>query len=436
MESSLKYNDYFLSTGRSCYEHATSLADGLAIGGFESYSPQRWAALAQQLLVTFPHERVCAHEAAAPPNFNAYPHQASFIRAVRQLQVPGFEDAFNPSIVMHAGRPLLSFRTRRRQAYGAAGPDANTLGLVYLQGTGPDSFTVGAQDRPWVLEFVNPYSKQQASRAHDPRLVVDPTSGHLMVVYSNLFALALPSKGKPRMVQTRRMFLSRVDFARNASSGANIPVLDAELGGPQVISRFDLGTKALEQKNWVPFEHEGETMFVQTMEPHQVVTLRHESLTELTADVLHVSRQQLGWEWGELRGGTPAVLLPPSLTAAGAVGPDLLAFFHSSRSMRSAHSDGAAVQHYFMGAYTFEANPPFRVTRISREPVFAPGMYDPSHPGLQHKTYKPIRCVFPTGLLLDATRMEAHVTFGKQDFEAWVATMGLEELIRDHLRPV
>jgi hypothetical protein len=370
-------------------------------------------------------------------------HQASFIRSVRQIRVPGFADAFNPSIVRYEGHLLLSFRTRRRRADGPVTADANTLGLVFLDST--RSFAVGALNAASVLEFSNPYGKQGASRAHDPRLVIDPATGALEAVYSNFYTMAAkerPAKDaskpapKPRMVQTRRMFISRVTF-----TGAAEPALDVEHGAPLVVTRFEGSQQTREQKNWIPFEHAGERLFVQSMQPHRVVSLQHESLTELAAPTLHVTRKDLGWQWGELRGGSPAVLLPASLTptAAGAAGPDYIAFFHSSQLLSTVHSNGTAVQHYFMGAYTFSAHPPFAPTRISREPVFAPGMYDPSAPGLEHPTYKPIRCVFPTGLLIEedaAAGPTAHVTFGKQDFEAWVLTLSLTELLRDNLRPV
>ncbi len=65
------------------------------------------------------------------------------------------------------------------------------------------------------------------------------------------------------------------------------------------------------------------------------------------------------WEWGPIRGGTQAFL----------VDGEYLSFFHSSKDMRSAHSPKDKISHYFMGAYTFNPNPPFNITRISPEPI-------------------------------------------------------------------
>lgn len=64
------------------------------------------------------------------------------------------------------------------------------------------------------------------------------------------------------------------------------------------------------------------------------------------------------WEYGELRGGSNAVLLPRR--------GEYLALFHTRSPMR--HRDRKRIT-YFMGAFTFSAHPPFRLRGISFVPL-------------------------------------------------------------------
>ena len=119
---------------------------------------------------------------------------------------------------------------------------------------------------------------------------------------------------------------------------------------------------------------------------------------------------------------------------------EYITIFHSSKMMKSIHSNGEIIQHYFMGAYTFEAKPPFRITRISAGPIFFHDMYNsPDYP-----TYKPIKCIFPMGLLIEDGSPSGstsgstsgslgsllHLTMGKQDHESWVVTLDLNLFIK------
>ena len=68
-----------------------------------------------------------------------------------------------------------------------------------------------------------------------------------------------------------------------------------------------------------------------------------------------------------------------------------------------------------MGAYTFTARPPFAITHISAHPIVAKTFYHvPEYP-----TWKPLRVVFPMGCIADENYF--WVTYGRQDFEIWVA---------------
>ena len=120
----------------------------------------------------------------------------------------------------------------------------------------------------------------------------------------------------------------------------------------------------------------------------------------------------MDWQWGELRGGTPAIL----------DGDSYISFFHSSIIMPSVHSNGKKIQHYVMGAYRFSARPPFALTHVSPEPIVGKGFYE----GKEYPTWKPLRVIFPMGCIVGDEHI--WVSYGRQDFEIWVATFDKKKL--------
>jgi predicted GH43/DUF377 family glycosyl hydrolase len=145
-------------------------------------------------------------------------------------------------------------------------------------------------------------------------------------------------------------------------------------------------------------------------------------------DTICTSKGSIVWEWGELRGGTPALYDEE----AG----EYLAFFHSCMNMATVHSDGEKVLHYFMGAYTFSREPPFQITRISPEPIVGKGFY---HGEIYEPYWQPVRVVFPCGYFADGQYV--WISYGRQDHELWVVKIDkralLESLIQvTTLKPV
>lgn len=147
------------------------------------------------------------------------------------------------------------------------------------------------------------------------------------------------------------------------------------------------------EKNWLWFEHDGVPMFVYSNYPHVVV----EMPDFINAARVHETEvQNPYWMHGEIRGGTPPVR----------IGNEYLSFFHSSLPWVS-HK-----RRYHMGAYCFEAKPPFRITRSSLLPILSGSRNDPWVQGL------PL-VVFPCGAIL--RNGEWLVTFGVNDCEsAWI----------------
>jgi predicted GH43/DUF377 family glycosyl hydrolase len=185
---------------------------------------------------------------------------------------------------------------------------------------------------------------------------------------------------------------------------------------PAPITSFHIVFKPRWEKNWVPFVYKDELLLGYSLSPHIILKpILGTNLCETMAD----TSNQATWDWGELRGGTPALL----------EGDRYLAFFHSSKLMSTIHSKGKNLKHYFMGAYTFSSEPPFNITHISPEPIVGKKFYR----GPAYKTWKPLRVVFPGGFVTDDEFI--WVAYGRQDFEVWIVKLDKKRLL-DSLVPV
>lgn len=116
------------------------------------------------------------------------------------------------------------------------------------------------------------------------------------------------------------------------------------------------------EKNWVFFDYDARIHCVYQPAPHEVLELRENGevagtwSTEWPSDV---------WSLGEPRGGTPPLRVDDMY----------LSFFHSH--MRTTHyrdgrSAGRRRRHYYTGAYVFEAQPPFTIRGVTKQPVLEP----------------------------------------------------------------
>lgn len=143
------------------------------------------------------------------------------------------------------------------------------------------------------------------------------------------------------------------------------------------------------EKNWLWFWHDGRPHFIYMTYPHTVVEVDPVSFLAgrswVTSKIGH-------WPYGQPRGGSPPVR----------IGDEYWSFFHSAVD---AHSWGC--RRYFMGAYVFDAKPPFEVKRITQNPILTGSSMDRwSHP-------KPM-VVFPCGAVLRE--------------EKWLVTLGVNDL--------
>ena len=121
------------------------------------------------------------------------------------------------------------------------------------------------------------------------------------------------------------------------------------------------------------------------------------------------------WEWGDLRGGTNAVLL----------GDVYVAMFHTRPKM---HNSDLIT--YFFGAYAFSRHPPFRLVAVSNVPIVDERFYN--GPWVNRRfCYAP----YPTGLWLENEGAVVKMTMGFNDREGYVLTFDAQVLL-ESLVPV
>lgn len=174
------------------------------------------------------------------------------------------------------------------------------------------------------------------------------------------------------------------------------------------------------EKNWSPFVKVSEDTSPKLYFEYQIASPR-KILEKTVNSVKQISRSNLQnsndleWvkKWGLLRGGTPAQL----------INGEYLAFFHSS------FRDKSGCYWYVLGAYTFEKNAPFKMTRISPYPILFKGIYD-TRPCNTAEARKKV--IFPSGFV-QARQSEREIFYlscGENDCAIKILTLDKEALLK------
>jgi len=302
-----------------------------------------------------------------------------FVLETKRIRIPGYPDAFNPSIIRYQGCILLSFRKYDRKTRAT-----NEIGLIWLD----ENFHPISEPQFLEIPYNDPFC---ISKRQDARLLM--IGEKLFIIYNNVLKDVIDR-------EVRRMVIAEIHF--DGTRFITAP--------PDCFINFDGERIERSEKNWVPFEYNGELLLAYSIVPHRIV---RPLLGLSTCENVASSLRSIKWNWGVLRGGTQAFLNDG----------EYLAFFHCSKSMATAHSGGKSIPHYFMGAYTFESRPPFSLTRISPKPIVGKDFYH----GPAYKTWKPLRVVFPAGYLFDDQYI--WIVYGRQDHEMWVAKLDKKGLL-------
>lgn len=177
------------------------------------------------------------------------------------------------------------------------------------------------------------------------------------------------------------------------------------------------------QKNWSPFIYNGTMLFIQRINPLHVVSLYNDTPYEMHSRTFsRVSHATIHWDYGEIRGGTNAVLIK-----GNSVHPDVyFALFHSSIMFK-----GNTMNTYFFGGYTFSTTPPFRLIAVSPYPMVDETMYVGEWCPIKPRHIDYVN--FPMSLYEEAGVI--HFSFGHQDHMAYIGKMNVESVL-ESLRPV
>jgi predicted GH43/DUF377 family glycosyl hydrolase len=174
---------------------------------------------------------------------------------------------------------------------------------------------------------------------------------------------------------------------------------------PEHCWRPDYDRRQPVEKNWQFFEWSGELFAVYSIAPHRVL-----HLVGGRAYPFSETNVRLPWDFGVPRGGACPVR----------VGDEFYSFFHGVRPWRR-HE-----KLYALGCYTFAAQPPFAIRRMTPRPLLLPREED-RPPGWQ------VSVVFPCGAVLRDGRW--HVSYGYHDRWPCVAAFDAD-LLDQVLQPV
>ena len=231
----------------------------------------------------------------------------------------------------------------------------------------------------------------------------------------------------PRAVAVEDQLYLVYNTLRNDRSGRSMQVaqLDRDTFHINYTTTLELNLQWIE-KNWSPFEYrrQGEKaslFFEYQLVPHKVLQLPDPKVNVLQRVFSEASDAfiQIPWEvkWGRMRGGTPAQLIDN----------EFLAFFHSS------FEDQSGILWYVIGAYTFESQPPFKLTSISKHPILYRGIYT-----TPHSVTAPInkRVCFPCGFVVEKDQDETwlHVALGENDSGIKILTLNKQKLFKSLCR--
>ncbi len=223
-----------------------------------------------------------------------------------------------------------------------------------------------------------------------------------------------------------RLFLSYNDIQpiRTYSRSIRLAELDPTTLDIKYVTNLDQHLQPVE-KNWVPFVTEEEKgcgiHFIYQMNPHKILKVNETTKNDITHLTFENSPTIIAklWpkKWGEPRGGTPPLLIDG----------EYLTFFHSCFTDKKTNTNW-----YVMGAYTFEAEAPFRITSISKEPILFSDIYSAKH-GIG--TNESLYCLFPSGAVAETKKNKnlLHVTCGENDSETRVVTMDRDILLQSML---
>ncbi len=293
----------------------------------------------------------------------------------RQIKVPGYPSAYNPSLIPYKDGYLLSFRYTSRcpeTVKNSCRTDVSFIGVARLD----KNFKVS--EKSIQLLNITSYSSKISLYAEDARLL---KIGERIFIFFNDLPFTEASG-------EFAMYFGELIEAQGVFA----------LKEPAKLLNY---TNAIQiEKNWSPFVSDGRLYVIYSDQPRVILEVDLN-----TGYCQEVSRTIMNWDWdlGVIRGGTPAYL----------VNETFLTFFHSSFPAKI--PKGRA---YTMGAYTFDKDPPFSIRKITPLPIGELTYYTENNSP---------KVVFPGGMVIQDHLI--HVAWGKADKQIFITTFDREKLL-------
>lgn len=294
------------------------------------------------------------------------------ITHLKQIKIPGFAKAYNPSMIAYKEGYLLSFRVNHYNlatfARHLLNHKVSYLGIVPLN----TDFEISGK--------ANIIHIEESETIQDVRMV--QASDKIYLFFNKLNS----------EIGKQKMYFSEL-------AGDSI-------SRPKCLSYS--GERDGTEKNWTPFVHDDTLFAIYQIDPLIVLKVNTETgeCSEVTKQNYHAN-----WQFGSLSGGTPAV----------PINQGFLSFFHSYKKGLPSTFSKKGGRVYFMGAYFFEDHlddyAPFKITKISPFPLG-----DSSHYENNRKNV-----VYPGGIVIEKDKI--HIAWGKDDTEVWVTTFDRFKLL-------
>ncbi|MBA3721877.1 MAG: hypothetical protein H0W88_05700 [Parachlamydiaceae bacterium] len=250
---------------------------------------------------------------------------SNFITRIQSIVIPSYPGAYNPTFIENENGYLMAFRHDKYKL------PMSTYLTEYYQHI--SLVQLNLKFKPISKPIL---CKELGNYAYDPRLIRVNN-----VIYMTFTS---PLTGAKHSCLNSRICLTQIYQIGNR----------IKIDFPMPLN---VKFQNIWEKNWIPFDYQNNLLLTYSISPHFVL---NPSLYDGFCPIYSCSNPTIQWNYGTIRGGTPAVL----------VDGEYLAIFHS------AVNDPVTKRYtYYLGAYTFEAEPPFRITKISAEPFSHPDFY-------------------------------------------------------------
>lgn len=232
----------------------------------------------------------------------------------------------------------------------------------------------------------------------DPRVLVHNDS-YFQIYFTSILGVTQPVR--------QRMGVAEGQFIPGADARINITYIGQPM---HVVDPLD-GKGS--QKNWSPFIYRGEVYLIAFFSPMIVVKMSGYGSDMLNSVVVSISNKTVNAYFDDplsIRGGTNAIRINDDVGYLG--------FFHSRVVLPF-----NVMTTYVFGAYTFSAEPPFEMLKISPTPIMPEQFYTG-----QWSSRFIDYCMYPMHIFLENGTI--HMSLGYQDQFGVLVEMELDELLR------